>query len=157
MKNIIVGVLTLLVVALMAYTAMGGGAFHGGEHGKIIEDIKDIQKPAVQAVSGDEDENVEQDELKALRDKAGNIGSFKVSQDYKSKCASCHGINGEGSMGPKLIGQTSEDLYQKLLDYKAGRIENPVMRGLLLSIDKEKLRELADEIGGFEAKAASQQ
>lgn len=156
MKNIIVGVLTLLIVALMAYTAMGGGAFHGGEHGKIIEDIKDIQKPAVQAVSGDEDENIEQDELKALRDKAGNIGGFKVSQDYKSKCASCHGINGEGIMGPKLTGQASEDLYQKLLDYKAGRIENPVMRGLLLSIDKEKLRELADEIGGFEAKAAQQ-
>jgi hypothetical protein len=41
MKNIIVGVLTLVVVALMALTFMGGGAYHGGEHGKVIEDFGD--------------------------------------------------------------------------------------------------------------------
>ena len=39
MKNLIAGLATLIVVALMALTASKGGAYHGGEHGKVIEDI----------------------------------------------------------------------------------------------------------------------
>ncbi|NEW61449.1 hypothetical protein GSY74_09160, partial [Sulfurovum sp. bin170] len=39
MKNIIVGILTLVIVALMALTFMGGGAYHGGNHGKVIADM----------------------------------------------------------------------------------------------------------------------
>lgn len=157
MKNIIVGVLTLLILVLMAMTAMRGGAFQGGEAGNIIEDIKGRTAAGVQKNAPDskDDRDIEQDKLKALRDKAGNVGGFKVSHEYKSKCASCHGMNGEGIIGPKLIGLKSDVVYQQLLDYKSGRKENMVMKGLLMHLDESELKKFADEIGEFEAKAAA--
>jgi len=145
MKNIIVAILTLLIVILMVYLNINGTTFQGGEQGKIIQDIakivpKNSSKPKL---------NIEAKKLKTLQNKAGNIQSFKVSLMYKKRCASCHGINGEGIIGPKIIGQSSEVLYKKLLDYKAGRTENAVMKGLLLNLTKEELKTLADEIGRF--------
>lgn len=165
MKNVIVGVLTLVIVGLMGYTASQGGAYHGGEHGKVIEDIGNKTAAVATQTAPEEkdDRKKEQDALNALRDKAGNAGAFKVSQQYKSKCSSCHGVNGSGfqngkpMMGPKLIGQTAEKLYKDLVDFKAGRKENIVMRGLLLSLDEKTLKELADEIGEFPARAAALQ
>lgn len=36
------------------------------------------------------------------------MSGFAIAEDgaaiYKSKCAACHGANGEGKMGPKLAG-----------------------------------------------------
>ncbi|MEA3373382.1 MAG: c-type cytochrome [Campylobacterota bacterium] len=158
MKNIIVGALTLLIVGLMAMTAMRGGAYHGGEV-KVISDMAGKMGQSSQATApvAKDDRKIEQDKLKALRDKAGNIGGFKVSKNYKMKCASCHGINGEGIIGPKLIGLKSDVVYQQLLDYKAGRKENLVMKGLLLKLDEAALKEYADEIGEFEARAKAEQ
>jgi cytochrome c553 len=108
------------------------------------------------------DEQKEQDKLKALREKAGNIGAFKVSDAYKSKCSSCHGVNGSGyqngrkMMGPKLFGQSEEEIYQKLSDFKAGRKENVVMKGLLIPMSDEDLRSFAKEIGEFPARAKAE-
>ena len=157
MKNIIVGALTLLVVGLMVMSAMRGRAYHGGEAGTVIEDIggRTAQSSQAAAPASKDDRAIEEDKLKALKDKAGNVGGFKVSHDYKSKCASCHGLNGEGIIGPKLIGLKSDVVYQQLLDYKAGRKENMVMKGLLLNLDEAQLKMFADEIGEFEARAAA--
>jgi cytochrome c553 len=158
-KNVIVGLLTVVIIGLMAYTASVGGAYHGGEAGHVIEDMgtKQAAAAAQSAPQAKDDRAIEQDKLKALRDKAGNAGKFKVSHEYKSKCASCHGMNGEGIIGPKLIGQNAEDVYQKLLDYKSGRKENLVMKGLLIKLEAEDLKVFADEIGEFEQRAAAQQ
>ncbi len=161
MKNIIVGILTLVIVGLMGWTASQGGAYHGGEHGKVIKDFGDTMTNAATVAAPEEksDREKEDEALSALRDKAGNAGAFKVSQEYKSKCSSCHGANGSGfqngkaMMGPKLIGQTAEILYKDLLDFKAGRKENMVMKGLLLQLNKDDLKRLADEIGEFPARA----
>jgi len=161
MKNIIVGVLTLVVVGLMVMTFMGGGAYQGGEHAKVIEDFGDrmTQNAVVAAPEEKSDREKEDDALNALRDKAGNVGAFQVSQAYKSKCASCHGVNGSGEqngkklMGPKLFGQETEKLYTDLVDFKAGRKENMIMKGLLMNLSKEDLRVFADEIGEFPARA----
>jgi len=101
----------------------------------------------------------ENEKLKALRDKAGNIGSFKVSNEYKRKCASCHGVNGSGfqngraMMGPKIFGQSAEKLYKDLIEFKSGRKENVVMKGLLIPLSDEDLKRFADEIGEFPARA----
>jgi cytochrome c553 len=159
-KNIIVGLLTLIIVGLMAYTASQGPAYHGGEAGTVIADMgsQSAAAPTTQnAPASKDDRTIEEDKLKALRDKAGNAGKFKVSQNYKSKCASCHGMNGEGIIGPKLIGLQSDVVYQMLLDYKSGRKENLVMKGLLIKLTEEDLREYADEIGEFEQRAATLQ
>ena len=105
------------------------------------------------------DREKEDDKLNALRDKAGNAGAFKVSQKYKSKCSSCHGVNGSGSqngkamMGPKLFGQTEATIYKDLVDFKAGRKENIIMKGLLMSLSEDDLRVFAKEIGEFPARA----
>jgi len=165
MKNIIAGISTLIVIALMALTASKGGAYHGGEHGKVIEDIGDLKAKQAKAVAPEEksDRDKEMDALSALKDKAGNAGAFKVSRAYKSKCASCHGVNGSGfqngkpMMGPKLIGQSEDQLFKDLVDFKAGRKENVVMKGLLLSLDEKALREFAKEIGEFPARAKALQ
>jgi len=161
MKHIIVGFFTILILGLMAWTASNGGAYNGGEHGKVIRDIGDspVAQTTTQAVAEKSDREKEDEALRALRDKAGNAGAFKVSQEYKSKCSSCHGVNGSGfqngkpMMGPKLIGQTSDSLYKSLTDFKSGRKENMVMRGLLLQLSKDDLKRLANEIGEFPARA----
>jgi cytochrome c553 len=163
MKNIIVGFLTLVILGLMGLTFMGGHAYHGGEHGKIIKDFGDNMGNAqVTKIDEKDDRAKEMDELTALREKAGNAGAFDVSQAYKSKCSSCHGVNGSGMqngkklMGPKLFGQNADEIYKKLDDFKAGRKENMIMKGLLIHLSKEDLRTLADEIGEFPARAAAQ-
>lgn len=110
MKNIIVATLTLFILGLMAYTASKGRAYHGGEHAKVIENIGSntntqagAQKTAQPEEKSDRDKESEQ--LKALKDKAGNIGEIKVSAEYKSKCSACHGANGSGEQdGRALMG-----------------------------------------------------
>ncbi len=93
------------------------------------------------------------DKLKALREKAGNVGAFKVSQLYKSKCASCHGVNGEGGIGPKVIGQSYEKVSTELMAFKKGDKKNYVMYGLLQNLSDEDLDILAKEIAEFEQRA----
>ncbi len=160
MKHIIVGFLTVIIFGLMVLTYMGGGAYHGGEQGKVIEDFGDkISNSSSTKIEEKDDRAKEEDKLSALREKAGNIGAFEVSQAYKSKCSSCHGVNGSGMqngkalMGPKLFGQSSEKIYQNLIDFKAGRKENMIMKGLLIKLSEEDLRTFADEIGEFPARA----
>ena len=142
----------------MILTFMRGGAYHGGEQSKVIKDIGSIANTIIKVEEKD-DRAKEADKLKALRDKAGNIGAFDVSQAYKSKCSSCHGVNGSGMqngkrlMGPKLFGQSADEIFQKLVDFKAGRKENIIMKGLLIKLSEEDLRVLADEIGEFPARA----
>ncbi len=160
MKNIIVGILTVVGFGLMVFTYMGGGAYHGGHQGKVIQDIgQATAKQSVATPQERDDRQKEQDQINTLREKAGNASAFKVSQEYKSKCSSCHGVNGSGyqngkpMMGPKLIGQSAETLYKDLIDFKDGRKENMVMRGLLLKLNEDDLKRLADEIGEFPARA----
>ena len=161
MKNTIIGILTLIVVVIMGWTASIGGAYQGGEHAKVIKDFGDtMTNSSSNTVSEAKSDREKEDEaLSALRDKAGNAGAFKVSQEYKSKCSSCHGVNGSGfqngkpMMGPKLFGQSSQTLYKDLIEFKSGRKENMVMKGLLMKLNEEDLKRLADEIGEFPSRA----
>ena len=165
MKNTIVGISALIIFTLMGYVASQGGAYNGGEAGKIIKNMSEVQakKNSFSAVADEksDDEKVA-DQLRALREKAGNVGAFEVSRKYKSKCSSCHGVNGSGfqngkkMMGPKLFGQSEEIILKDLRDFKAGRKENVVMKGLLMSLNDDDLKELAKEIGEFPARAAAQ-
>jgi cytochrome c553 len=156
MKRVIAIVSTIFVLALMAYTLSNGRAFQGGEAGNIIEDMKYIDTP--KTAEAKEEKNDDEEKLKALRDKAGNSGTFEVSNAYKSKCASCHGAdasgmqNGKKLMGPKLYGQEEAVLYKDLVDFKAGRKENLIMKGLLINLEDEDLKNFAKEIAGFKAK-----
>jgi len=160
MRHILVGLSTVIIVGLMVFTFMGGGAFHGGESGKVIEDFGDsLSAKKSVLIAEKDDRQKENDKLNALRDKAGNAGAFSVSNEYRRKCASCHGVNGSGfqngkkMMGPKIFGQSAEKIYNDLLEFKSGRKENVVMKGLLLPMSQEDLKRFSDEIGGFAAKS----
>ncbi|MDD3475900.1 MAG: c-type cytochrome [Sulfurimonas sp.] len=162
MKNIIVATLTLFIIGLMAYTASIGRAYHGGEYSRVIDDIGSNENtqmqratPEVAPLEEKSDEEKDSEQLQALKDKAGSVGDVKVSVAYKSKCSACHGANGSGEqdgrklMGPKLYGQDADKLYKDLIDFKAGRKENIIMKGLLINTTEEELRSYADEIGAF--------
>ena len=159
MKNTIVGILVLLIVGVAGWVASNGGAYNGGAHGKVIANMGDRTNAVSVKAQEKDDRQKENDKLNALRDKAGNAGAFNVSQAYKSKCASCHGVNGSGfqngkkMMGPKLFGQSADEIYKKLIDFKSGRKENVVMKGLLIPLNEEDLKTFADEIGEFPARA----
>mgnify|MGYP003438150759 FL=1 len=156
MKRVIAIVSTIFVLALMAYTLSNGRAFQGGEAGNIIEDMKYID--TAKTIETKEEKNEDEERLKTLRDKAGNSGTFEVSNAYKSKCSSCHGADASGIkkkkklMGPKLYGQEEAVLYKDLVDFKAGRKENLIMKGLLINLEDEDLKNFAKEIAGFKAK-----
>lgn len=159
MKNIVVGLFTLLILATMGYVASQGGAYNGGEHGKTIKDIGKKRVKVTEVTNNKSDREKEQKELNSLREKAGNIGGFKVSDEYKSKCSSCHGVDGSGMqygkklMGPKLFGQSEEEIYKKLDDFKSGRVENMIMKGLLMHLTQDDLKRFAKEIGEFPTRA----
>ncbi|MDD2384376.1 MAG: c-type cytochrome [Sulfurospirillaceae bacterium] len=158
MKNIIVGILTLIIIALMGYTASKGGAWQGGEAGKITENVASMQKetvatPVVAPIEQKSDRDIENEKLKSLKDKAGNAVTFKVSDKYKQKCASCHGAGGEGIVGLPLFGQSAESIYEKLIDFKSGKRQNPIMKGAIMNIGEADFKELAQEISEFKARA----
>lgn len=96
------------------------------------------------------------DKLNALKEKAGNMAAFKVSPLYKQKCSSCHGVNGGGIIGPKLIGQDAQAVLKDLREFKSGARKNYVMYGLLNKMTDEQLKTLADEIGTFADKLKAQ-
>jgi len=161
MKNIVVGILVLIILATGGWVASRGGAYNGGEHGKVIADIGNRTAKTVISIDEKDDRAKENDKLNALREKAGNAGAFKVSRAYKNKCASCHGVNGSGVqngkplMGPKLFGQSEEAIYKHLVEFKSGRKENIVMKGLLIPLSDDDLKIFAKEIGEFPARAAA--
>ena len=174
MRHIIAAIATLLAV---------GAAFVVYQSDSTVDKINEIKKVIVksqvkvnlgndviktqQKIETASNEEVEKeqakkkkeldDKLAALKSKAGNMAAFKVSSLYKQKCASCHGVNGGGIIGPKLIGDSAEKIHQALTDFKSGKRKNYVMYGLLSKMDEAQLKALADEIGTFEEKLKAYQ
>jgi cytochrome c553 len=163
MKNVIVVSLTAIVFMLMAFVAMDDAVYQGGEHARVIEDFGDKTSNNATVIQPKEktDREKENDKIRALQEKAGSNKEFKVSLEYKQKCSSCHGVTGSGyqsgrkMMGPAVFGQSEADLYKKLSDFKAGRTENLIMKGLLIKNTDEDLKRLAKEISEFKARAAA--
>ena len=130
----------------------------GNMEKKVEESAQSTAQASENIAKEQEKKKRELDEkLQALKNKAGNVSAFKVSPLYKQKCSSCHGVNGEGIIGPKLIGDSSEKIHQALVDFKSGKRKNYVMYGLLSKMDNAQLQELADEIGTFEQKLQEMQ
>jgi cytochrome c553 len=98
------------------------------------------------------EESEEEKQLKMLREKAGSMAVFEVSPLYKRNCASCHGVNGKGIVGPKLIGKSKDYILQALLDFKSGKRKNYVMYGLLGNLKNDEMVKLAEEISKFKEK-----
>jgi cytochrome c553 len=114
-----------------------------------------VQTPSVKTQEAiekerEEDQKKQALKVKALENRAGSLGKFKVSQLYKSNCAPCHGVNGEGAMGTKLFGLKQDAMMQTLLDYKQHQEEMHI--AVLDHMSKEEIQSVIDEISRFEAR-----
>ncbi len=118
---------------------------------KSKQEVPIAQKAQVSKAQAPQ-ESEEEKKLKVLKEKAGRMSAFEVSAEYRRNCASCHGINGEGTIGPKLIGKSKEYIFQALKDFKSGKRKNYVMYGLLQHMDDKELEKLATEISMFAQK-----
>jgi len=174
MKHILAAIATLLAVGAAFIVYQSDSEVHkADEVAKVIaksqvkvnlgNDVTAVQQK-IQTASKEEIDQEQakkkkelDDKLSALKSKAGNMAAFKVSPLYKQKCASCHGVNGGGIIGPKLIGKNAEEVHQALIDFKSGKRKNYVMYGLLSKMDEAQLKSLSDEIGTFEQKLKAYQ
>ena len=168
-RHIIALVATVLAFWAMYYMYTLDKAVHKlDEIHRVIKasEIKvHLKKPAVvqEVTTAAENKKAAEDQLKAkqkeldkkleaLKNKAGNIAAFKVSQLYKQNCSSCHGVNGRGIIGPNLVGKSKEYILEQLHEFKSGKRKNYVMYGLLQKMDEDKLEKLATEIATFKEK-----
>ena len=174
MKHILAVIATLLAAGAAFVVYQSDATVHKvDEIGKVIAksevkvhlggDVKAVQQN-IQKASKEEIEKEQakkkkelDDKLSALKSKAGNVAAFKVSALYKQKCSSCHGVNGGGIIGPKLLGKSAQEVLKDLTDFKSGKRKNYVMYGLLSKMDEAQLKALSDEIGTFEAKMKAYQ
>ena len=50
---------------------------------------------------------------------------FASIRQTMNTCAACHGPQGQGGLGPKLQGQTADEIISKLLAYKNKEVVGP--------------------------------
>ncbi len=98
----------------------------------------------------DEQRKEQELKVKALEERAGSLGKFKVSKMYKSNCAPCHGASGEGNFGSKLIGLSKEHILAKLLEYKTN--EEAIHIETIEYLSEEDMKQLVEEISQFKDK-----
>ena len=98
------------------------------------------------------EEFASEDELKKVKELSLSVAKTQnegVSKQYLASCAPGHGANGKGVVAPDITHLSKEDLLKKLADYKAGKVQNTLMKGLLTNVSDSELNSLADEISKF--------
>ncbi len=161
-KHIVAGISLILAIAAWIYMAQLDKEVNKFDRiaqlikSTQMEDkkltVKNTQYTNIQTQKNDNKNSEAQKKLEALKKKAGNIALFKVSPLYKKKCSSCHGVMGEGIIGPKLMGLSKKTILEALHDFKSGKRKNYVMYGLLGNMDEKQLESLSEEISTFEQK-----
>lgn len=81
----------------------------------------------------------------------GAVGTAQAAGDIqvgKAKatalCVACHGADGRGvAPNPALTGKAEDQLAQALNDYKSGKRDNPVMKGIVTSLNDQDMANLA--------------
>tara|TARA_A100001015_G_scaffold79490_1_gene88196 strand:- start:9713 stop:10048 length:336 start_codon:yes stop_codon:yes gene_type:complete len=61
----------------------------------------------------------------ALTDDVFVEDRFASIRQTMNTCAACHGPQGQGGLGPKLQGQTADEIISKLLAYKNKEVVGP--------------------------------
>ena len=71
-------------------------------------------------------------------------------QEQVAVCSACHNNDGNSSITlyPKIAGQRENYLYQSLVDYKTGRRKNPIMMGIVATLDEESMETLSRYFSG---------
>ena len=71
-------------------------------------------------------------------------GDLQAGKAKAAVCAACHGANGQGvAPNPALAGKKEDQLIQSLKDYKSGKRDNAVMKGMASSLSDQDIENLA--------------
>ncbi len=71
---------------------------------------------------------------------------------FKATCVGCHGSNAEGMVGPKLAGQSAEEIVRKLTEYRAGKKRGPMtsmMAPMAQGLTETEVHNLAAYVSGL--------
>jgi len=71
-------------------------------------------------------------------------GDAAAGKAKSATCAACHGPNGQGvPPNPKLTGHSEDELLQALKDYKSGKRNHAVMKGMTAGLSDQDMANLA--------------
>jgi len=73
----------------------------------------------------------------------------RLSKNFILKCSACHNDYANGIIGPSLLHKTSDEIIQKIADFKSGKKSNPLMKDLISMMSDEEIQKLANEIYQF--------
>lgn len=76
----------------------------------------------------------------------------QAGQPLYASCVGCHGVKGEGGVGPQLNAQSAENLEEKLIQYRAGETVGPMtamMAPMAASLSDEDIKALSHYITTF--------
>ena len=71
-------------------------------------------------------------------------GDVQAGKAKAAACAACHGANGQGmAPTPALAGKSEPQLIQALKDFKSGKRDNAIMKGMASSLSDQDIENLA--------------
>ena len=71
-------------------------------------------------------------------------GDVQAGKAKAASCGACHGANGQGvPPNPALAGQGEDQLLQEMKDYKSGKRDNAIMKGLMGPLSDQDMANLA--------------
>jgi cytochrome c553 len=80
-------------------------------------------------------------------------GDAAAGKAKATACVGCHGANGEGiAPNPALAGKSEELLVQGMKDYKSGKRDNAIMKGMTGALSDGDMANLAAYYASLKAK-----
>lgn len=151
--KIIAGIFSVIAVLLIVYLMNTGSVALKDESKPSLAPNatknSDFTPKAEAVAKNNMQESEDLNKVLELQKSVENSQNEGVSKLYLVSCAPCHAKNGEGIIAPSIKGKSKEELLKSLQDYKADKVPNSLMRGLLTNTSDENLELLADEISKF--------
>lgn len=85
-----------------------------------------------------------------------NLLRGRLSKNFILKCSACHDDYANGIIGPSLLTQSEEEIYESIVAYKSRTKVNVLMKDLVTAMPDAEIRELAKEISEFNREIRSQ-
>ena len=129
-KEIAGRTLTYLTTALIGYK---DGTYGNAQKETMQEQVKDLTKDQLNDLAL---------YVSMLDSNTGLSGKML----YSTSCSSCHGGEGQGGIGPRLMGKTFESIQKALHSFKAKTRANSTMQAITEGIKFEELNRIAKYI-----------
>lgn len=90
----------------------------------------------------------------AAAQKAGKPDLVKGEASFTAVCAACHAADGNSAIvaNPKLAQQHPEYLVKQLQEFKSGKRNDPVMKGIASTLSEDDMRNIAYWVASKQAK-----